>query len=290
MAIGAHHDDIEIRAGGTLAKYVQRGWNVIYAVACTTPYYFPTEHQKSTGRLLDNPAVINLRKEEARKAAQVLGIIERNIHFLDYKSLYWYRDGTHEMNYFDGVTNGSAELSHYLEDQISGRGYIVSAHRCQAEVDFLCGLLDQNKVDVVLTHHPDDGHWEHYAVCRFVFEALLHRKRSGHHILGFTWDPGAAMPIVGSFGPTHFEDISGTIERKCEALMRFPSQFADHDPTPFADRAMAQARAYGNIAGMAFAEGFMAMNLESRGKGLQGGICLPPMYVPRDVHTTLAPD
>nr|MBC8228344.1 PIG-L family deacetylase [bacterium] len=32
MAIGAHADDVEIRAGGTLAKYHEMGYEVVYVL------------------------------------------------------------------------------------------------------------------------------------------------------------------------------------------------------------------------------------------------------------------
>lgn len=283
LAVGAHHDDIEIRAGGTLAKYIDMGWKVIYAVACTTPYYFP-----SGAPLASNREVIDLRKSEARAGADVLGVTPDNVHFFDYRSLYWYKEGTYEVEYFDGINNGSTEFHRYMEELIPGRGLVVSAHRCKNEVQFLAKFIADQGCDIVLTHHPDDGHWEHYAVARLVFAALLAGSEAGRQVLGYAWDPGAAMPIIGSFAPTHFEDISATLERKCASLLCFPSQFADHDPTPFAVRARDQAGHYGRLAGLDFAEAFVPMNLQKKGVGMAGGISLPETYSLRKVRHSLS--
>jgi LmbE family N-acetylglucosaminyl deacetylase len=264
IAIGAHHDDVELRAGGTLAKYCRAGWRVVYVVACTTPYYFPTPEQKATGRYLSNVEAIALRKAEAARAADILGVASADTHFFDYKSQYWYQDGTHELQYLDGVDHGSRDMVHYLEKQIPGRGYVLPAHCCPAEVEFVSGFIRRNGADLVLTHHPDDGHWEHYGICRLVFAALDRLRREGFAPAAFAWENGGAGSLTGSFLPTHCEDITATIDVKCEALRSFPSQFADHDTTPFITRARARARGYGQLAGMEFAEPFMPLQLDGQ--------------------------
>ena len=283
IAIGAHHDDVEVRCGGTLAKYVRDGWRVVYVVACTTPYYFPTDEQKKTGNYLSNCEAIDLRKREATRAALSLGIAEENIHFFDYKSLYWYEDGTHDRQYFDGVNHTSADLIHYLEEQIPGRGYMMSAHQCTQEKAFIADFIRKHDARVVLTHHPDDGHWEHYGTCRLVTGVLRNLVDSGMDVKGFSWGNGGATTLAGTYAPTHFEDITTTIDAKCEAVTSFVSQFPDHDTTPFVERARAHARVFGKLAGVEYAEAFVELNLRCKGAGFS-----PDPYVPHTYNPALA--
>ncbi len=50
VAFGAHHDDIELRAGGTVAKYVRMGYEVTYIVLIDSVYV--AERYGSPGKRL----------------------------------------------------------------------------------------------------------------------------------------------------------------------------------------------------------------------------------------------
>lgn len=64
LAIGAHPDDIELYAGGTLAKYAKCGDKVFMATATNG-------NIGSATHSMEEIAVI--RKEEARKSASIIG-------------------------------------------------------------------------------------------------------------------------------------------------------------------------------------------------------------------------
>jgi len=68
LFIGAHPDDIEIGAGGTVVKMIRTGWDVGYCVVTSEA----------------DPAVAQIRKSEARAAAAILGIQLHRITFLDF--------------------------------------------------------------------------------------------------------------------------------------------------------------------------------------------------------------
>ncbi len=79
MAVGAHSDDIEVQAGGTLTRLIQQGWRGIYVVSTNN----------TAGNYLDVPGAgagsgqprfptdaletIHVRQEEGRSAAALLG-------------------------------------------------------------------------------------------------------------------------------------------------------------------------------------------------------------------------
>ena len=201
IAIGAHHDDVELRSGGTLAKYVARGWDAVYAVATTTPHYFPWPEEKASGKFRTNEGIIELRKEESRQGAAKLGISD--VNFFDFKSLYWYRDGTHERRYFDGHNTTSEEFR-YLNEQMPGREFIVTAPRCPAAIEFLSDFLVDKEADIVLTHFPDDGHWEHYATANLVYTSVRQLATAGRDLKLYAWEQGGDGQLDSIFRPHTF--------------------------------------------------------------------------------------
>ena len=283
VAIGAHHDDVELRSGGTLAKYLRNGWHVTYVVATTTPHYWAFPEEEETGKYRSNVEAIELRKEEARKGATTLGISD--INFFDFKSLYWYKEGTLDRRFFDGHQTTVEEFE-YLTNSLPGREFIVTAHHCPAAVSFLCDFLRSKKADIVLTHFPEDGHWEHYATARFVCASARKLLAEGTRINLYAWEQGGAGNMLPSFAPSHFVDISETIDLKCSALRAFVSQFPDHNPEMFATRARKKAKEYGALCGMQYAEPFMKFDVEWVP---QDTIHVAPTYDPEKTKRELEP-
>jgi LmbE family N-acetylglucosaminyl deacetylase len=66
LAIGAHPDDIEIGAGGTIARHIEQGDNVTFIIA-------------TKGGASGN---IEVREREGLEAARILGV--RDVYFLEY--------------------------------------------------------------------------------------------------------------------------------------------------------------------------------------------------------------
>ena len=75
LAIGAHPDDIEFGAGGTVARWVEEGWDVRYLIV--------TSGQRGVQDPRQDPEAFGrLREEEARAAAKVCGV--DSVTFLGY--------------------------------------------------------------------------------------------------------------------------------------------------------------------------------------------------------------
>lgn len=75
MVIAAHPDDSEFGSGGTIARWIQEGQQVIYVV-CTNGDKGTTDDNMTSERL----AII--REQEQRQAAHALGVSE--VIFLGY--------------------------------------------------------------------------------------------------------------------------------------------------------------------------------------------------------------
>ncbi len=64
LAVGAHPDDLEIICAGTLARYAQRGDQIIMAIAT----------DGSAGHMEIPPAeLVQIRYDEAKQAADLIG-------------------------------------------------------------------------------------------------------------------------------------------------------------------------------------------------------------------------
>lgn len=73
LAIGAHADDMDFGASGTVAKYVQEGWDAYYIVA--------TDGSRgSEDPNMTHERLAAIRQEEQKAAAKVLGV--KDVFFL----------------------------------------------------------------------------------------------------------------------------------------------------------------------------------------------------------------
>lgn len=130
-------------------------------------------------------------------------------------------------------------------------------------VDALAEIMRSVAPDVIITHSEQDYMRDHVQVGNLAFNAsfvasVVHRATqspaSGIAPV-FSMDTLAGM----SFEPTHYVDVSATIETKLEALACHESQIrwmAEHDHIDFLDFVRTCSKYRGYQAGVAYAEGF----------------------------------
>ena len=106
MAVGAHPDDCELRAGGTLAKYAQAGHEV-FTVAVT--------NGEIGSNLYDMETLAQIRKEEAAAAAKIIG---GEFICLDYRDQRFIIDNETRMVFvaLSRYVNPDVVLTHCLDD------------------------------------------------------------------------------------------------------------------------------------------------------------------------------
>ncbi len=225
MTIGAHPDDAEFGAGGTLARWASHG--------CQVQILVVTDGAKGTWEPgLDPAALISLRQEEQRDAAQVLGVAE-----------------TVMLDYPDG------ELEHTMA--------------LRAE---LCLWIRRFRPNVVLSHDPWRRYMLHpdhratgWAAIDAVVAARDHLFFPDQLTGGLTKHRPEALLLWAADEPDHWEDVSGTVEQKIAALLRHSSQAkttmgnadrsSDHR-AEFAARIKEWASRQGEPVGLAAAESF----------------------------------
>lgn len=76
LAISAHPDDIEFSCGGTMFKYIEKGYDIYFVVATNGENGFKIGHKPRNER-------IRIRYNEQLKAAEKLGV--KKVFFLNYR-------------------------------------------------------------------------------------------------------------------------------------------------------------------------------------------------------------
>jgi LmbE family N-acetylglucosaminyl deacetylase len=195
LAFGAHPDDVEVGAGGLLARLAEQGAHVV-------------------GAVISLPTLLDERTEEAVAGAAVLGI----------------------------------ELT-IMNPKQRGRVEDLPMHQLVAQMDMLVGDV---RPDIVITHSAQDLHWDHSLVNRATVSAL---RRWPCNVLAYlsSYEMNVQQRYVGQC----FADITGTIDRKVQAIAAHKSQLSKMDLESTRDL----ARAMGRLAGVEYAEAYEVLRL-----------------------------
>jgi bacillithiol biosynthesis deacetylase BshB1 len=214
LAFGAHPDDIELGCGGTLAKLVDAGRSIVLV--------------DMTRGELGTRGTVETRWEEARKAAQILGVATReNI----------------------GLPDGDLRAT-----PAAKRAVVEVIRRFRPQLIFVPYWCDR---------HPDHAHASEL-VYEGAFLAGLPRYETGQA----SYRPKQVLYYMGweEFSPSFIVDISAQFERKMEAIRAYASQFTLADSTypetclttPATDRLIRGRMAYyGALIGKEYGEGFL---------------------------------
>ncbi|TDL35487.1 bacillithiol biosynthesis deacetylase BshB1 [Jeotgalibacillus sp. S-D1] len=212
LAIGAHADDVEIGMGGTIAKWSKKGKKI---VICDL-----TEAELSSN------GTVALRKEEAGKAADILGVKNRiNLAIPD-----------------RGITGTSEQIQAVVE--------LIRA--LQPKIVFAPYSVDR---------HPDHGHASSL-VKEAVFSSGIHRFGSGKQTAAHKAELFYYM-INGIHNPHFVIDTSEVIDDKVACLTAYQSQFNPQAgvSTPltngYIETVISRDRVIGKEVNCTFAEGFI---------------------------------
>ncbi|MGJ3237109.1 MAG: PIG-L deacetylase family protein [Anaerolineae bacterium] len=230
VVIAAHHDDIEFGCAGTVARWVEEGASVTYVIIT------------DGGSGSNEPGVIRAelaatRKTEQLAAAQAVGV--QDVRFLDYP---------------DGTLQPTLELRRDLTRIL--REVRPERVICQdpRTVFFGDGYIN----------HPDHraaGEAALYATfpsseSRPIFPELLEEGYEPHKV--------SQLWVNLTIEPTHYVDISGTMEKKIASLRAHVSQLGTEDVAEagalkFIRERNAQS---GERVGVRYAEFFKVMILQ----------------------------
>jgi LmbE family N-acetylglucosaminyl deacetylase len=193
LVVTAHPDDVDFGFAGSVAAWTDKGIEVEYCIV-TDGDAGGSEYGVARGEMAA------LRREEQRAAAAVVGVSQ--VHFLGYP---------------DGRVESGLALRHDLSR-------VIRRFRPQRVVT----QSPERNWQRVYVSHPD-----HMAVGAAALAAVYPdaRNRWAHpelldeglepHAVGEVWVGG------GTPAPTHYQDVTATIDRKIAALQCHASQLPD---------------------------------------------------------------
>lgn len=226
LGVGAHPDDLTVIAGGAFAKWAKDGAEVYFLVL--------TDGSKgSKDRSMTTEKLIKTRQEEEKTAAKTLGA--KDVFFLDYEDCA-----------------------------------LVCDQNLKKDI---VKVIREVKPDVIVSFDPtvsyvaDKGivnHSDHRAAGQATLDAVFPLARdhlSFPDLLKEGYEPhNVSTVLLVNFGQQNFfVDISGTIDKKMQALAAYPSQFEDMEN--LRSNLRSYATDMGKLSGCDFAESFVRINI-----------------------------
>jgi LmbE family N-acetylglucosaminyl deacetylase len=229
LVFGAHADDVDEIAGGTLAKYIDQGYEGIYVcitnntAGCNlerTPYYDGGPDFTVSGAKQIFPVggleSIQIREEEARAAAAVYGATPVFLYFRE----TWFWQGR------KACPIGTDEFHQY---QPPGRQVVSVASRSSKDINVVYDLLVKYQPEIVITHTLGGEKHDHGNGAYLMYLAFMKAIEQGIPV-GKLWmtvngwllykdaqENGRGLPDV------HI-DVKDYLDTKYEALNKHVSQ------------------------------------------------------------------
>jgi LmbE family N-acetylglucosaminyl deacetylase len=226
LVVSAHPDDIEFGCAGSVARWVDEGWDVRYVIV--------TSGQRGVQDADADPAAFGrIREQESVAAAAVVGVSD--VTFLGWMDS--------EVLFGDALE---------LRRQLARQFRIHRPHR-------LVTLNPEPLPTDFFVNHPD-----HRAVGQAMLDvtmtggttAAIHPELAREEGLA-PWRSLEETWLMGPAGGAMVVDISETIERKIEALQAHVSQVGEWDVATFMRERL---RERGAAHGYAYAESFRVIS------------------------------
>ncbi|OSX55390.1 bacillithiol biosynthesis deacetylase BshB1 [Anoxybacillus ayderensis] len=212
LAFGAHPDDVEIGMGGTIAKYAQQGYDI---GICDL-----------TLAELSSNGTIHTRQQEAKRAADILGVRTR------------------------------------IQLQLPDRGLTIQ----KEHIDPIVTVIRTYRPRIVFAPYWEDRHPDHGQCAKLVEEAVFSAAIRRYGELPPHRVQAVYFYMINGFHRPHFVvDISDTIDKKLASLRAYESQFermSGSVDTPltngYIETVESRERLFGKEVGVSFAEGFIS--------------------------------
>lgn len=252
MAIGAHADDIELRSGGTLLKYLEKGYEIIYVMS-TNNFSGNWSKRQPDGSIKVEKTIPEIimkqRKLETGKAAAVFKT--EPVHLDHPQRHYNLPDGSMtELRY--GCP--SAPL---VKDNVPS---ILTAPEDPASVEGLSELIKRHSPECIITHGPVQVNPEHSATSLLATRAWKKAKTEGVACGLLYW--GEEHVIFGRISCKwdSFIDISEYLDGKMKVIALHETQMPRALEAGFPHRVWNKVR--GKACGCYAGETFTINHLE----------------------------
>ncbi len=226
LVLAAHLDDEVLGAGGTIARHIAEGDDVYIHIVRDG---IAERHGHANSRE-EATRMREVVKEDARKCAEVLGVVRENVSFGGY-SLYDSFSTQHQL--------GQMSVSKNLED-----------------------VIDKVNPHIVYTHHHGDSHLDHKVVhdaTMLATRAISRRDHRIQRVLAYEVPSSTDQMFQREgtvFLPNSYVDITPYIDRKLEAFSQYATE-VELDPNPRSlPKLRAKAAQRGGEMNTTYAEAF----------------------------------
>jgi LmbE family N-acetylglucosaminyl deacetylase len=210
MVVGAHADDIEINAGGTIAKYVDRGYRIVYVMSTNNMSGITQALQPdgSVTRTIETPTpMMARRKRECDDAAAMMNVTP--IH-LD-----------HPQRHYNGPDGKQKELRYGCElpeGVPADVPSILTAYEDPASRQRLTDLILQTKPECVLTHAMAEINIEHVGTSLLVTRSVGQAVAAGYKGALLHWR--RVFPELGEVNARWdtYVDITGYLDARMRLI------------------------------------------------------------------------
>lgn len=251
MAIGAHADDIELNVGGTLCKYRELGYDVIYIMSTNNmsgAWKKVLPDGRKEIKIPPYNEMMPQRKKEAAAAAKFF--VTEAIHLDHPQRHYTAKDGNQiELRYGNPRPDCVAPNT----------PTILTAHEDNNAVQRLTDLILEHQPEAIMTHGPAMVDMEHMGTALLVTKAYKKAVEAGHNGMLLHWLDN--NPTIFGDAFTRWDtviDVSNYWEQKLEAIGKHACQMPDINCLTFVP--------WGDTCGYKHAEAF---TIGGRGKLLQ---------------------
>ena len=191
MAVGAHADDIEISAGGTLLKFHANGYGVDYVMSTNNMSgQFRTKNPDGTLNRTSPPwdLMMPTRKREAAEAAARVGTTP--VH-LDHPQRHYYNHQGEQVE----VRYGSERPGEIGRETPT----ILTAHQDRTAVERLANLILERNPEAVFVHGMVMIDMEHVGTCLLTTKAYWLAVEKGYQGMLLHWPDNT----VSTFGDAY---------------------------------------------------------------------------------------
>ncbi len=245
VCIGAHCDDIELRAGGLFAKLTRQGAEGLYVILVDCSYV----RNELRDEIKTSANARNIRRNEAKKGSEILGAAKTV--FVGALPIHFQKKNIHSGQglFYPQFTSYDKTMREMQDIDFTGKQPLIYASKNPEFKMKLRKVIEDWKPDAVFSHSTGDGHPEHNVTAVLVGN-IMEESHLNDKIPFFQWRPGS-RGSYSFYNPTHFMALDKQdIEIWQRAMECFPSQFSKDS---LKDTAFKTARTYGRISGLEYA-------------------------------------
>lgn len=256
MGIGAHADDFELHFGGTIFKYLDKGYEAVYVMSTNNMSCSVRERQPDgtwkRSRPMDTVTAMKVRKKEIADAAKLYRT--EPIHLDHPQRKCYLANAAGEMELVE-VRYGSP-LPPGVPENVPT---ILTAFANREPVEHLKDLILKKNPEVIFAHGYAEVNPEHHATFLLAVRAYWQAVEEGYQ--------GSLLGTARSFNELGrmacvwetWVDVSGYLDKRFESVLKHESQY----PADFAHGAKhwnENAMRRGRICGVEAAEVFNFVN------------------------------